>query len=138
MKKFLSLAALFLLTVACSKEQRYINKLEGGWNLDKIEVNDGSATISDASATGTAAFGDCKAKNDEFCSINLQGSGSLFGFNFNFSEEGEYRVQGNEIQIREDSDDNTYEIFEIEELKRKELVIRQSDDDGYIKLYYIK
>ncbi|SFT65655.1 Lipocalin-like domain-containing protein [Lishizhenia tianjinensis] len=132
------LAAITLVAVSCTKEQRSVNKLEGTWTLDKIEENDGSVTVTDNDPNGEVTFNKCKLAKDEFCTYSSTISYEFNGNTFEFSDAGEYRVQDDEIQFREDAEDNSYDVATIEELKNKELVVYQAEDEGYTRLYYIK
>ncbi|MDX1446579.1 lipocalin family protein [Lishizhenia sp.] len=138
MKKVFMLAAVALIAFACTKEQRAVNKLEGTWILDKIEESDGSVTVTDEDPNGEVTFNKCKLADEEFCSYSSSISYEAFGNTYEFSETGEYRVQDEEIQFRDDSEDTSYDVLKIETLKSKELVVRQDDEDGYTKLYYSK
>ncbi|WP_090247993.1 lipocalin family protein [Lishizhenia tianjinensis] len=138
MKKIIMLAAITLVAVSCTKEQRSVNKLEGTWTLDKIEENDGSVTVTDNDPNGEVTFNKCKLAKDEFCTYSSTISYEFNGNTFEFSDAGEYRVQDDEIQFREDAEDNSYDVATIEELKNKELVVYQAEDEGYTRLYYIK
>lgn len=138
MKKLIMLAAITMVAVSCTKEQRSVNKLEGTWNIDKVEYNDGSTTTTDDNPTGTAEFTKCNLKDDEFCSYVIDGEASFYGISFDLSDNGEYRVQEEEIQFRENSDDTSYDVAQIEELKNKSFIMKSEDDDGYLKFYLTK
>lgn len=138
MKKLIMLAAITMVAVSCTKEQRSVNKLEGTWKLDKIEENDGSVTVTDDDPNGEITFNKCKLADEEFCDYSSSVSYEFNGNTYEFAESAEYRVQDDEVQVREDAQDTSYDVLVIEELKRKELILRQDDEDGYTKLYYSK
>lgn len=138
MKKLLIFTGIVSVLFACSKEQFKVNRLEGNWNLDKVEVKEGSNTLTASEPNGSLNFDKCKLKEEDFCTYTISSSYEYGQFEVTESDAGEYRVQDDQIQTREDADDNEYDTYDIETLKRKELVLVQNTDDGYTKLYYSK
>lgn len=137
MKKLLFAAvAATLVLASCSKDQRAVNKMEGTWNVDKVEYADEDGSITDNDASGSYTFNKCKLKKDDWCS----GSANVTFGGATFSENFQYRVtnDGETVEMREDANDTEYDTATIVELdKKKTLTIRSTDSDGNSTTTYL-
>ena len=80
---YLSLAAL--LIVACSKDQKAVNNLEGSWVRTGLSYD--GVTIVDTTGT-TYSFEKCKVKKAD-CPGTMTSDGKSFPFTYNFADKGE-------------------------------------------------
>jgi len=92
LKVISSMALLSLLSFSCSKEKRAFNKLEGEWNIEKIEYLENlEADTFSLPTGGTIQFDDCSYNQ----SIDGVNGGCSFSYKFKEnqnSQEGEYQL----------------------------------------------
>lgn len=129
MKKliFVAIASVMVL-VSCSKDQRTVNKMEGTWELDKIVYANANGSITDNDPEGTYTFNKCKLRKDDWCT----GSFNYTSNDVTFSDNFEYRItnDGETVELRDDADDNTYDIYTVLDIdKKKVLTVETSDSD---------
>ncbi len=88
MKKIiLSAFAFSFLLIACSKDQKVVNSLEGNWKVSKSMVN--GVALADSLFSGTTySFEKCKVKKED-CSGTLSEDGKSVPFTYKISEKGE-------------------------------------------------
>lgn len=133
MKKIVMIASIALWTIACNKNQRAVNKLDGSWEATKWVASDGYSS-ADLIATGelveaNMTFSSCKLKKDEWCSLTstftLAGEPTV-----NSSQFYRVTVDGTKLETKENSNAIAVTNHEIVEMTGKSLKIKHIDIDG--------
>lgn len=133
MKKIIIIASIALLAVACNKNQRAVNKLDGSWKATKWIASDGY-TSADIIATGdlveaSMTFSSCKLKKDEWCTMTstftLEGEPTISA-----SQLYRVSVDGSRLETKENSAAIAVTNHEILEITGKKLKIKHIDIDG--------
>ena len=123
MKKLLIVAVAFagFVLFSCNKDQSAVNKLDGTWKVNKMEISDSTFGSIDLIAFGGSAsytFNKCKLKNDSWCT----GSNTVTILGATETTEQIYRVTGDGTVLEfKDSDTSNYvSTLTISELTKKE------------------
>lgn len=92
MKKSMLLAipAAMLLIVACSKDQKVVNQLEGKWKVT-AETENGTAVPDSLFANSTYEFEKCKVKNGA-CPGTYTEDGKATSFTYDIKDDGKTMV----------------------------------------------
>jgi len=134
MKKLFVLALVVVAAVACNKDQQAVKKLEGTWNMTKMETTVdllGTPVTIDViglGGSGTMTFTNCKLKNDEWCNVS-----TTFTFPDEDPEESVdlYRVTGDGtmLEVKESDTSSTITAMTIIELTKEDLKVTFTDAD---------
>ncbi|MFT5819181.1 MAG: hypothetical protein ACI8ZM_000404 [Crocinitomix sp.] len=130
MKKFLMIAAVALIAVACNKNQAAVKKLDGTWNATAFNYTEDGVTANWLElgfiTSATYVFDGCKLKNDEFCNLTTTVVSS-FGTN---TESDLYNVtnDGETLQTKDDASSTTVNAITIDELTNSTLKISETSD----------
>ena len=122
MKKlaFLLLGSTLFLA-SCTKQARVENRLEGNWTIKEYTITNGlTFTFNDA---GTIDFKDDGTGNLKL-NLNLFGTSTVQESNFKWTNTGET------ITITDTDSTANYQIWNIEEAKRKEFIVNTTDATG--------
>ena len=124
MKKLILISFTALLLIACKKDQKAVNKLEGTWTADKWEVNDGGITLDliQLSGSATVIFGACDLESNQWCSYTAYTS----LLNVKDTIISEYRVsnKGLNLDIKDSISGTTFNSSQILELETNRLRIK--------------
>lgn len=123
MKNVLMLSTLMLMFVvaSCSKDQAAVKKLDGVWQLDKINGN-----AVDGDEVTKMTFSKCKLKKDEYC--NIEYSYTFFGGTV--TQTGKYLVmdKGETLELKFTSQGQTsIERIKIKELTKSKMIIEMTE-----------
>jgi hypothetical protein len=140
MKKIIVLFTIFIVFLACSKEQRAVNKLEGTWLATSVEVVAGGEIIISADdefkTVLEVRFDDCKLSNDKGCETFWVTS---FPGNTNYAFDYAVSDDGKTLQMESWSSltysDRTYQILE---LVKGQLKLRSGDSMDYSTYTFVK
>ncbi len=113
------LIAVAMVSVACSKDQKVVRKLDGKWLIKTVD----GKVVDDESAF-TIRFDNCKLKDDEYCTAYQ----ALV--NDTLAVDLTYKVQsdGTVLILRYEDEDGEVEDISnvIDELTKDELIITQT------------
>ena len=141
MKKILLIAAIVLLAVACNKNQKVVNRLDGTWKATKFAVSD--TTSSDTAATSidlitlgvissfTMTFEKCKLKDGDFCTMSTD----LHYFLGDPVQDTSLFIvtgDGTTLEVKDDLSSTTIVKTDIIELTKTTLKTKNTDSDGYV------
>lgn len=133
MRKILFLAFVAVAMVACNKNQRTVNKIEGAWKAKTFQISSGALTIDLLSVGDNSyeiEFDKCKLKNDEFCTYTetTKNDGEQTVL------KGLYRItsEGEKIEMKDDFSSTTIRTLTIEYISRSEMEAKTTTelDDG--------
>lgn len=133
MKKIALLALLAVVMVACSKNQRTVNKLDGTWDVTEFKVTEDGITVdiiefSEGEFESQWTFEKCKLKDEEFCPFisvtSFGGEPDTYTGLFRVSEDGA------ELQTKDDNSSTTVESSTIEYISGGEMELTTEDEDG--------
>lgn len=137
MKRILMIAAIALLAVACSKDQKVVNRLDGTWKANRLTVSSGAIT-GDLIGLGvitsaTLTFSDCKLKADEWCTAS---SSTVYATGETENDTYLYRVteKGTVLETKDDNSSVTINKIDIVEMTRATLKLKQVDGDETIEM----
>lgn len=137
MKRILMIAAIALIAVACSKDQKVVKRLDGTWKANKFVVSNSDGSIdligSGFVTSATFTFSNCKLKDDEWCDANSEIIYALGG-----SQKDTYlfRVteKGTVLETKDDNSSTTINKIDIVEMTRNTLKLKQVDGDDTIEM----
>jgi hypothetical protein len=120
MKKYILIASLLFLTIACNKNQKAVKLLAGDWEATKLVTTGSDGTAIDLLTGGFVSvdynFDNCKLKDDNYCNMTTTTSISVFGFinestvtNDLFTIKGDGKI----MEVKTDSTANTINITEL-------------------------
>jgi hypothetical protein len=145
MKNVLKISGLFVLTLmilaSCSKDQKCVNWLEGGWDVTGAVLIDSTGTETDifalatsfgGSAEGTFTFEKYSVKKEENGTAELILSTTIFGQTEADTTNFEYRIEDDctTVWLRDvdSSEENDANIEESSKTKFVVLVQEESDN----------
>lgn len=137
MKKLVLLSiftsVLATLFSACSKEQRYTNKLDGTWDVTRIEIfSDDSSSSFSTDPDGQFTFESCKLKKEDYCPYTQKLSYTYGATTYTTNTSGVYRFtdDGNTLVLREWNDDGSYDEthYKVLDFSRKTLQVELNGD----------
>lgn len=123
MNKLLLFFILSLGILACQKEQRLVNRMEGKWTVRSAELP-GFGTIEPDIVFD---FDWCKTRFDEFCDY------SLHDFNLNYTIFGSFQISdnGNKLVLSwADFGQPYFETFDIERLNNRWLILTNNNPNS--------
>lgn len=135
LQKIIPVIGLMLLAAGCSKNQIRTNRLDGEWDITKVEnfSPSGSSSVS-SDPNGKFEFDKCSLRKEGYCPYTEQSSYTIGGTTFSSNVSGEYRFddKGKKLELRESNGDGTYStiIYTVVAFKFKKLKIERTDDDG--------
>ena len=142
MKNLVKVAFVFAMAVivlaACSKDQKCVNWLEGGWTISKIEVTDSNGVtvnlfdqlaVLGGSITGTMDFTTYSVKNDENGNATIIIVASILGQTERDTTNFEYRIEDDcETVWLKESGASTSETSTIDEASKSKMVFSSYDE----------
>lgn len=131
------IAAIALLAVSCSKDQKTVNRLDGTWKANRFfvttDLGSGDALALGVITEATYTFSDCKLKTDEWCT----GSSSItYAIGDKDTDSYLYRVteKGTVLETKDDNSSITINRIEIIEMTKTTLKVKQTDEDQTIEI----
>ena len=145
-KRNLHIAAILsivLLAMACNKSQVRTNRIDGTWDVTRVETvsADGTSSVS-TDPDGSFTFDKCNIADDDYCNYTQQTSYTIGSTVFTTNASGLYRFddEGKTLVIREGNEDGTYDEtrYTVLSFKRKKLELQDTADDGARTLYTLE
>ncbi|MCG8577000.1 MAG: hypothetical protein MI810_19120 [Flavobacteriales bacterium] len=143
MKRILMIAAIALVAVACNKNQQAVKKLEGTWDITKLEFEQDlfgtpiTVDLVDLGGSGSMTFDGCKLKKDEWCNVSTTLHDPIQ--DTTITTVSLYRVtnDGTVLETKENDTASTINIITIVELTDTDLKANWTQDgvpvDGELK-----
>ncbi len=129
MKKLFLLIPVFLIAIACNKDQAAVKKLDGTWTINKLEIETElfgipiALDMIELGGHGTMTFDACKLKKDEWCNV----SSNIFNPVDSITEISSdlYRVidDGTTLETKESDTSSTTTLMTITELTKTSLKV---------------
>lgn len=120
MKKYILIASVLFLTLACNKNQKAVKMLEGDWEATKFVTTDSDGTTIDLLTGGFISvdyhFDNCKLKNDNYCNMTTTTAASIFGITIDPVVVNDFytiKGEGTIMEVKTDSTTNTINITEL-------------------------
>lgn len=124
------LLAGFML--ACKKDQKAVNKLEGTWTADKWEVSEGGITLDliQLSGSATITFGGCDLESNQWCSYTAYTS--LLDIKDTIITEYRVSNKGLNLDIKDSLTGTSFNSSQILELESNFLKVKDVNGDQTI------
>lgn len=134
-RKYILIGGLILSVLGCSRNQIRTNRMDGEWDITKVETysSDGETSYS-SDPEGKFEFDRCSLRKEGLCPYTQQSSYTIGATTFSINAEGEYHFddKGQKLELRESNGDGTYDtyIYDVIDFKYKRLRIETRDSDG--------
>ena len=138
MKKALSILVLAVIFLSCNKDQSAVKKLDGTWDLTKMEIEAdlfGTSVKLDLiglGGSGTMTFQNCKLADDEWCNVSSTTFNPLDSSTVTANDLYRVMNEGTTLETKTSDTASTSTIMTIHELTRSFLSVSWTEDEGEI------
>ncbi|MFT4600019.1 MAG: hypothetical protein ACI857_000187 [Arenicella sp.] len=138
MKKVLSILVLTVVFLSCNKDQSAVKKLDGTWDLTKMEIEADlfgvpiKLDLIGLGGSGTMSFDNCKLADDEWCNVSSVTVNPLDSTTVTANDLYRVTNDGTKLETKTSDTASTSTIMTINELTKSFFSVSWSMDEGDI------
>lgn len=128
MKKLLYILPLVLIFLGCTKEQTWVNRMEGSWTLDQVQHRDlTNGILYDVTPADqrTYVFNKCKLNKDTDCPGSWSDVNGTTSFIYSVVDDG-YKMR-----ITQYGTDTTVAVYDLQQVTETELNFALIQDSNW-------